>query len=74
MLNRYLDIKEQYKKIYEFKFTAEDFTELKKLIKENEKILKDKNINYIEFDIKVNYIMQEWVDFYQKFAKMTKKW
>lgn len=69
----YNSMREEHRRDLVLKYNVENFEELAKIFKEIKKLLKDKRVNFIDFEIKVNYFIKEWVDFNEKFKKIDKK-
>ncbi len=69
----YNSMREEHKRDLVLKYNVEDFEELAKIFKEIKKLLKNKRVNFIDFEVKVNYFIKEWVDFKEKFSKIDKK-
>lgn len=61
--------KEEFRKTIELKYTITDVSEFPKIIKEVKKLMKNRAIDYIDFDFTMKYYLPGWFELKNNFNK-----
>lgn len=62
-------LKQEYYKHTELKFTIENVDEFSKMVREIKKYMKNKSIDYIDFEVKFAYYLPAWFELKERFNK-----